>query len=156
MFIDMNLTLKIPPPLLLLICAGAMYLLAPLGPRFQPLEGLFWLLLGLGFSLDCAASLLFLRARTSADPVQIDKASRLVTAGIYRLSRNPMYLGLGLLLLAWAARLASPLALLPVAYFFFHLNRWQIPAEEALLRAKFPADYDRYCATTGRWLWFWR
>jgi protein-S-isoprenylcysteine O-methyltransferase Ste14 len=94
----------------------------------------------------------FGRARTTVDPLRPEKASSLVTAGIYRRTRNPMYVALAIALLAWAVWLAHPLTLLGVAAFVAWISRFQIAPEERALHALFGAEFDRYCSEVRRWL----
>jgi protein-S-isoprenylcysteine O-methyltransferase Ste14 len=94
----------------------------------------------------------FRQAATTIDPVRIDRASALVTGGIYRATRNPMYVSLTLLLVAWALWLggwwawAGPVALV------LWLDRFQIRPEERAMEARFGAAYLRYKAQVRRWL----
>jgi protein-S-isoprenylcysteine O-methyltransferase Ste14 len=93
----------------------------------------------------------FIKHRTTFDPAT-PGATYLVTSGPNRLTRNPMYLGLAGMLTAFAVWRRSPQALIPVALFVFAINRMQIPGEEAMLRKRFGAEYERYVARTPRWL----
>jgi len=94
----------------------------------------------------------FDRASTTVDPLRPERASALVTAGIYRRTRNPMYVALAIALIGWAAWLAHPLALLGLPAFVLWMNRRQIAAEERALRALFGAEFERYCRDVPRWL----
>ncbi|MDR6576679.1 protein-S-isoprenylcysteine O-methyltransferase Ste14 [Pseudomonas extremaustralis] len=84
--------------------------------------------------------------------MQPQQASALVEAGIYRYSRNPMYLGFAIILAAWALVLASPLTLLGVVAFVLYMNRFQITPEEWALEALFGESFARYRARVRRWL----
>lgn len=99
--------------------------------------------------LMAAAILEFRRARTTIVPRETPSA--LVTGGIYRFSRNPMYLGLLLGLAGWAAHLGnlSCFVLLPV--FVCYITRFQIMPEELALASKFGRDFDTYCRSVRRW-----
>jgi protein-S-isoprenylcysteine O-methyltransferase Ste14 len=98
------------------------------------------------------AILSFGRAKTTIDPVHIDRASALVTTGVYRFTRNPMYVSMALLLCAWAICLARPLAALgPIAYVLY-ITRFQIIPEERALAAQFGEEYSTYRKKTRRWL----
>src|SRR5262245_16822405 len=70
------------------------------------------------------------KAKTTVNPLQPDAASAVVSSGIYRLTRNPMYLGMLMLLAGWAAFLANAVALVPLALFVVYMNRYQILPEE--------------------------
>ena len=89
---------------------------------------------------------------TPLDPVHIDRASTLVTSGVYRVTRNPMYLGLTVLLLAWAVFLAAPWTLLGPVVFALFISRFQIAPEEHAMREKFGVQYEAYAARVRRWL----
>jgi protein-S-isoprenylcysteine O-methyltransferase Ste14 len=104
-----------------------------------------------GGAVALAGVLAFRRARTTVNPLRPDSASQLVVAGIYRHTRNPMYLGMALWLLAWGLWLDVPPALLGVPAFVLYLNRFQIAPEERALQALFGADFAGYCARVRRW-----
>jgi protein-S-isoprenylcysteine O-methyltransferase Ste14 len=105
--------------------------------------------LGGGFCL--AGVLEFRRARTTVNPVN-PASSALVVRRVYRLTRNPMYLGFALLLLAFALGLGKLSGLLAVMVFMAYLQHFQIRPEEAALRTRFGAAFDRYCQQVRRWL----
>ena len=75
-----------------------------------------------------------------------------VSAGPYRFTRNPMYLGLLLTLLAWAVFLFNPVVLLFVPIFVLYINRFQIKPEEQVLSSLFGAEYMAYKGQVRRWL----
>jgi protein-S-isoprenylcysteine O-methyltransferase Ste14 len=146
---------RIPPPLVMLIAALAMWAFAPAAPTSESgaLRLAAALLLALcGGILATSGFRAFGRAKTTVNPIKIEEASALVTTGIYRYTRNPMYLGLVALLLALAIYLANPWAALgPVAFILF-ITRFQIIPEERVLRAKFGAPYEAYREKVRRWL----
>jgi protein-S-isoprenylcysteine O-methyltransferase Ste14 len=94
----------------------------------------------------------FRRQRTTINPLHPEKTSSLVTGGIYRISRNPMYVGMALLLLAWAVYLESPAALLGIGAFIAYITRFQIIPEESLLSRHFGAEFENYRQRVRRWL----
>lgn len=106
--------MRVPPPLLMVLVGLLMALLAAFSPSLAwPLAlrvALGVLLALLGLALALAGLLHFRRARTTFDPLHPERASRLVSWGIYRFTRNPMYLGMLCLLFGWALYLAAPLA----------------------------------------------
>ena len=120
----------------------------PLAPRAVAASAIA--LTGLAFSV--AGALSFRRAKTTVNPLKPEKASSLVTSGVYRVTRNPMYLGLALVVLAWAVLLASPVLLLGPVGFVAYINRFQIAPEERVLSARFGADFEAYRAQGRRWL----
>lgn len=109
-------------------------------------------LLALGVAISLAGVVAFRRARTTTNPLRPDAASALVVTGIYTRTRNPMYLGFVVMLLAWSAWLAHPVALLGIAGFVAWMNRFQIPAEERAIVALFGAEFEQYCARVRRWI----
>lgn len=105
-----------------------------------------------GFSCGVAGVICFLRARTTVHPGRPERAGKLVTRGIYRITRNPMYLGLLLMLAAWALVLSNAPAIVLLPGFVFCMNRLQILPEERILRAKFGAEFEAYARSVRRWL----
>lgn len=99
-----------------------------------------------------AAIVSFRKARTTVDPMHPDAASVIVTAGIYRYSRNPMYLAFLLALIAWAVYLGNVVAALVPLIFVVYMNRFQISPEERALRTRFGASYEAYLRMARRWL----
>ncbi len=141
----------------MLMTAGAMWLL----DRFIPIasaDSSLWQKLGLliiflaiftdGFSL-----IQFFRAHTTINPLHPEKTEKLVTTGMYAISRNPMYCGLLYLLIGWGLVLGSvsPFMMLPV--FVIVITRLQIIPEEAILEVKFGQQYRDYKNTVRRWFW---
>ena len=86
------------------------------------------------------------------NPLQPTRATTLVVSGIYRISRNPMYLGFLVCLPGWAILLSNPAALLPIPLFVLGMNRWQIVPEEKALTQRFGTAFVAYMARTRRWL----
>lgn len=152
----MNLELKIPPPVVALLLAGAMWLLSTAMPRVDTPAalriGTALAIAAAGGAFSLAGMLAFRRAKTTVNPLHPDKASALVTAGVYRFTRNPMYVGLLLVLLAWAVGLSSLEALAGPVAFVLYINRFQIGPEERVLRTKFGREFEAYKSSVRRWL----
>lgn len=154
--IMLNLDKKIPPPLIATLCAIAMWIIAIYTPdlnlsfSLRAVIALLIVILGAFFSL-CGASA-FRRAKTTINPLRPETTSALVTMGIYQYSRNPMYVGFALFLLAFAILLNSPAALLGVFGFALYINRFQILPEERALQALFGEDFTNYRGQVRRWL----
>lgn len=151
-----SLDLKIPPLVLALAMAALMGLLAhawpTLGLRLPARAVLASLALLAGAGIAVAAIVAFRRAHTTVSPLAPERSSALVAGGVYRFSRNPMYLGVTLILLGWAIWLANALAIASVAAFVAWINRFQITPEEKALAQRFGADFAAYRASTRRWL----
>ncbi len=94
----------------------------------------------------------FSRAETTINPHQPDKANKLVISGLYRVSRNPMYLGMALVLIGWAVWLGHLLALLPLIGFIWFITVFQIKPEEAVLKQKFGDEFEAYMGRVRRWI----
>lgn len=109
-------------------------------------------LAGIGLGFDILGLLAFRKAKTTINPLQPERSTQIVSTGVYRVTRNPMYLGMALMLLGLAVYLASPWALLGPLAFATYLTRFQIRPEEQALTARFGAAYTTYCAQVRRWL----
>ena len=147
---------KIPPPLVFLIVAASMWAatyVLPSSPAANPVRlAMIGLCGAVGLGFATTAFFAFGRAKTTIDPVHVDAASSLVTGGVYRVTRNPMYLALTSLLLGWAVYLSVPWTALGPAAFVLFITRFQIIPEEQALRAKFGAAYEDYAKRVRRWL----
>ena len=151
-----SLELKIPPPAIAVLVAAAMWALSRVPPSLQVPTGirlslaLVVALVAIGFSLTGVIS--FRRAKTTLDPTRPQLTSSLVSSGVYTVTRNPMYVGLLLVLIALAIFLSSPWALLGPALYFLYIGRFQIAPEERALTALFGAEYTAYLSRVRRWL----
>lgn len=150
------LRLKLPPPFLALLLAPAMWGLASLPPALGMPGSVRWAL-AIAFAVaaavfDVPALLAFRRSRTTVDPLRPHRAQTLVIGGVYQLSRNPMYVGLLLMLVAWAVFLDALWPFVAPVLFVFYVNRFQIEPEEKALAQLFGAEYSTYCARVPRWL----
>jgi len=140
----------------MVLTAAAMWAIAELAPAV-PITGTLQIVIAcalavLGGVFVVSGFQAFGRAKTTTNSMSIEKASSLVTSGIYRYTRNPMYLGLTTLLLAWAVYLAAPWVILgPIAFMLF-ITRFQIIPEERGLREKFGTAYAAYQQEVRRWL----
>jgi protein-S-isoprenylcysteine O-methyltransferase Ste14 len=94
----------------------------------------------------------FHRAKTTVNPLTPQAASALVVRGVYRWTRNPMYLAMLLVLAGWACIVSNWAALAMLPLFVIYLNRFQIGPEERALHARFGADFDHYRKRVRRWL----
>lgn len=150
-----RLELKVPPPLVALLTGLSMWLVSPLAPPV-PMPGalrigLVVVLVVLGVGIAACGVATFRRARTTISPLSPGATSTLVREGVYRYTRNPMYLGMQLCLIAWAAWLWSWLSLLLAPAFMLYMNRFQIGPEEHALAALFGANYAAYRRDVRRW-----
>ena len=150
-----SLKLKILPAFVFALFAAGMYLLDKVLPfgefDFFGRQLLIYILAGIGLFIALVAIFQFSRQGTTLDPRQPEKATKLVTGGLYQYSRNPMYLALLLVLLAWGLRLGNAFNTLLAAGFVWYMNRFQILPEEEVLHRKFGAAFRQYCTLVRRW-----
>ena len=151
---------KIPPPVIDLAVGLLMWALARAFPTAQlwP-QGAWPFGVGAALGIALAGGLIalagawqFRRARTTINPLSPAKTSALVTGGVYRVTRNPMYLGMLLVLIGWGVWLGNAAAWLALPLSVLLLNTLQIKPEERLLRQRFGDAYARYAARVRRWL----
>ena len=146
----------IPPPVWMLILGAMMWVLGrtyPLGMLIPaPWNQLGWLVMAIAPIAPTAAIVQFWRAHTTANPHKPEAATTLVTAGIYAWTRNPMYLGLSILLLGWAMTLGTLSSVWGPVLFLILIQRFQILPEEYALRKRFGHAYEEYCRTVHRWI----
>ncbi len=94
----------------------------------------------------------FRLARTTIHPHKPHETRKLIVIGTNAITRNPMYLGLLLVLIAWAIYLANIVSFIPIPFFVAYLNRFQIGPEERALADRFGSEYEEYCRRVRRWL----
>ena len=150
------LELKVPPPIAAFLVGLAMWVAAYLLPAIPLTDQLRLTFAGVcaGFGVIVAflGFLALRQANTTINPVNPEKASSVVTSGIYSYTRNPMYLGLTTLLAGWAAWLSVLWVFLGPVAFMLYLTRFQIVPEERVMSSKFGRDYDEYRKRVRRWL----
>lgn len=148
--------LRVPPGLVFLAAGFLIWGLARVAPAARvtvPGSRAAAILLGaVGVMLMLLGVASFLRARTTVDPLHPGKASTLVVTGVYRFTRNPMYLGFALMLLAFVFRLSAWPGLIVVGLFVAYMNRFQIAGEEAALEARFGQAARDYRRAVRRWI----
>lgn len=151
-----SLELKIPPAVIGVVLGVAMAATSHFTPAFgfAVPAGRFiapgLAMTGVGIAILGVAS--FRRARTTVNPLRPEAASALVVSGIYRLTRNPMYLGMLLVLSGWGVFLANAFAMLLATAFIPLMNRLQIGPEERILAATFGPAFTAYQSAVRRWL----
>ena len=148
--------LVVPPPLQGLAFGVAMWLLSRALPAYSAAfvgqKFLAGALIITGLASDVVAVCAFFKARTTVNPLRPANSSTLVNNGLYRYSRNPMYLGLLAILTGWAIWLANPLNLILLIGFIFYITEFQIKPEEQVLQDKFSTQYADYCRQVRRWI----
>lgn len=144
--------LKLPPPLIFLLCVGSIYLIP------TPFEQVLWLqilsipIAILGLYLDISSLLAFWRQKTTISPFSPNKTSALATDAVYRFTRNPMYLSLACYLLSLTLWFANPFGIVAISLFISLVTHFQIKPEEQILTEKFGQAYLDYQQKVRRWL----
>jgi protein-S-isoprenylcysteine O-methyltransferase Ste14 len=150
------LELRIPPPAVGLVVAAGMWAAA----RFSPVLRLpdvgrlsvAVILTAVGVAVAVGGVMSFRRARTTVNPLKPETSAALVSTGVYSFTRNPMYLGMLLVLFAWAVYLSSIWSLLGPVLFALYITRFQIVPEERVLARLFGATFAAYKKRVRRWL----
>ena len=156
-FILSQLQLKIPPLIIVVVCAGVMYICAqtiqhPLvfAASIRVILGAAaWLVAG---AILSAALIAFRRLRTTMNPLYPGQTNCIVTSGIFRYTRNPMYVSMLIALLGWGLFLGQLSALVGLIIYIVAITRLQIVPEERMLEAKFGGPFTRYRGMTNRWI----
>ena len=148
--------LKIPPVVVFLIALSfifGIYYLLPGLSFFSPYRQVFSsVFLVMGILLGVLGILAFRSKHTTLDPMHPEKVNQLVTNGIYRYTRNPMYLGMAMILVAGLIRLGNPVGILGLLFFVSYITKFQIKPEEEALRRLIREDYLAYCRQVRRWI----
>jgi protein-S-isoprenylcysteine O-methyltransferase Ste14 len=150
-----RLELKVPPDVVALVVGGLMWLVSTVtsspavSVAYRVLVAI--VLSVVGIVLIVSARVAFAKADTTFSPIAPDRSSHLVTAGVYHVTRNPMYLGTQLVLLAIAALLSNPVAVVVALSYIAYMDRFQIRPEERVLRARFGSVYEDYTRSVRRW-----
>ena len=145
---------KIPPPIVTLLFGSAIYLMEDFFPLLRiPSAVLFsigFVVLGLGIFI--ASVLSFKKYQTTVNPLKPETASTLVADGIFNLSRNPMYLGMLLMLCAIAVQFNPVGGSIFCPLFVAYLTVFQIIPEEQAMLELFEAEFVEYKKTVRRWI----
>jgi protein-S-isoprenylcysteine O-methyltransferase Ste14 len=148
--------LKIPPALQVAIFAFLIWLISKLTAvkhlDFEYQKEFSWFIFAFGVFIGIIAVYAFRKAQTTVDPRNPDKASKLVIVGIYKVSRNPMYLGLFFILLAFIIKLGNLYAVPVLFVYVWYITTFQIKPEEIALKDLFGEDYSHYLKNVRRWI----
>ena len=156
MGIGSKLELKVPPVLLVIIFVAIMWMVADWVPQVQMVipykEIVLYGMLGLGFVFSILGVASFRKAKTTVNPTKPKESSSLVQTGIYRYTRNPMYVGFLMVLVGCALYLENVLSLLFCLLFIWYMNQFQIKPEERFLKTLFADEFVSYKKKVRRWL----
>ena len=144
----------IPPPIITLICAILIYLSKSTFPEltFNYSGQISLLFLISGFCIILISFQAFKNKKTTINPIKIEKASSLVTNGIFKYSRNPMYFGMVLILISIGIKFNPYGGVLVVVFFVYFMTYFQILPEEKAMLKLFGGDFIKYKNKTRRWL----
>ena len=147
---------KIPPPIVATLFALIMWGLDRLVPMDMLSAGttavIVPVLILVGLGIMTLAMQRFRKAGTTVNPLDPSRASSLVSSGIFGRSRNPMYLGMLILLTAWAIWLGNAANVITLYLFFSFMTRFQIKPEEEALIKLFGEEYEAWCEKVSRWI----
>jgi len=133
-----------------------MYFLAKYWPIVslfsEPITKISYVFIAIGLFLDLSAVSQFLRSKTTVNPIKPKNTNSIVSTGMYRISRNPMYLGMLFLLTGWAIHLTALTPFLVLPIFVIVLTIQQIIPEEKILAQKFGESYLHYQHQVRRWI----
>ncbi len=147
---------KIPPPIVALCIAALIWLVSRSAFAYAlsipglRLAGI--VLIVIGVSIDIIAVVAFFQARTTVNPLNPNASTFIVRGGLYRFSRNPMYLGMLISLCGWVLIVNSLTAFLLLPLFVLYITRFQIVPEESVLLEKFGDEFAQYMTTVRRWV----
>ena len=145
---------KIPPPLVTLVFGMSIYFSREMFPAIEIQYSLYlgiFLLLS-GFFILVSAVRLFRKDETTVNPLSPEQATKLVTDGIFKYSRNPMYLGMAIVLSSIAVFFNLLGGIILIALFCAYITKFQIIPEERAMRDLFSDDFDKYLKETRRWV----
>ena len=145
---------KIPPPLVTLVFGMSIYFSREMFPAIEIQYSLYlgiFLLLS-GFFILVSAVRLFRKDETTVNPLSPEQATKLVTDGIFKYSRNPMYLGMAVVLSSIAVFFNLLGGIILIALFCAYITKFQIIPEERAMSDLFSDDFDKYIKETRRWI----
>ena len=144
----------IPPPIVAFVCGLAIYFSKSIFNQFYNFNNniisLFLLILGLAIFLSAVKS--FRRQKTTVNPLEPRQASSLVTSGIFKFSRNPMYLGMLIVLLSISFNFNLIGGIITSLFFYFFITKFQIIPEEVAMNELFGDQFIDYSKKTRRWI----
>ena len=147
----MNLDTKIPPPIVTIIILSIIYLF-DLNEYNLNTDIISIITLFIGLIFIISAVIQFINRKTTVNPTKPHKTSTLVITGTYKITRNPMYLGMLLIIISFALYNVSIISIILIPLFIFYINKFQIEPEEFEMRKKFGKEYEDYCKKVDRWI----
>ena len=145
---------KIPPPILVLILVSSNYYSSKeIDLIHLPNQALISIIIFLfGILILINPIFKFIKSKTTIDPIKFKKVNKLIISGIYKYSRNPMYLGLLMIVISTSIFYLNIFSITTPFLFYCWINRFQIKREEIFLTEKFGEEYMSYKIKTRRWI----
>ena len=147
----MSLDTKIPPPIVTIIILSIIYLF-DVNEYNLNTDIISIVILFIGIIFIISAVIQFVNRKTTVNPTKPHKTTILVITGAYKITRNPMYLGMLLIIISFAFYKTSIISLILIPFFIFYINKFQIEPEEYEMRKKFGKEYEDYCKKVDRWI----
>tara|TARA_B100000123_G_scaffold227956_1_gene177076 strand:+ start:1548 stop:1991 length:444 start_codon:yes stop_codon:yes gene_type:complete len=146
--------IKIPPPLIVLVLIVSIYFSSKKIDLINiPLQlEISIFILSAGILIFVNPVLQFIKSKTTVNPIQFEEVNKLVTSGIFKYSRNPMYLGMLMIVLSTSIFYLNVYSILTPLLFILWINKFQIKREEEFLIEKFGDEYLSYKKKTRRWI----
>ena len=146
--------IKIPPPILVLILVISNYFSSKkIDLIHLPNQNIIsFIIFLIGVLILINPIFKFIKSKTTIDPIKFKKVNKLITSGIYKYSRNPMYLGLLMIVISTSIFYLNIFSIITPILFYFWINRFQIKREEIFLTEKFGKEYLLYMTKTRRWI----
>jgi protein-S-isoprenylcysteine O-methyltransferase Ste14 len=152
----LKLSLKIPPVAQGIVAILLIWMLNLYAPLYRIIfiyqNIVAYALIVIGLIVAFSGVFVFVKGNTTVDPRSPERASALVIIGLYKYSRNPMYLGLLFVIIGIAAFFGALSGFFVVTLFVVYINKYQIVPEELALREKFGESYTKYTQEVRRWL----
>ena len=146
--------IKIPPPLIVLILVISIFFSSKkidlIHIPFQLPISIF--ILSVGILIFINPVMQFIKSKTTINPIKLEETNKLVTSGIFKYSRNPMYLGMLMIIISTSIFYLNIYSILTPFLFVFWINKFQIKREEVFLTKKFGKEYLSYKNKTRKWL----
>ena len=146
--------IKIPPPLIVLVLIVSIYFSSKKIDLINiPLQlEISIFILSAGILIFVNPVLQFIKSKTTVNPIQFEEVNKLVTSGIFKYSRNPMYLGMLMIVISTSIFYLNIYSILTPLLFILWINKFQIKREEEFLIEKFGDEYLSYKKKTRRWI----
>ena len=152
----MKLELKVPPAVVMFVFMILMFFVSKLFSQHN-IDFIFQIFVAVelfftGLMIIGAGVYIFNEKNTTVNPLNPEKSSKLVEEGIYKFTRNPMYLGMAIILISFGVYLGNIFNVINIILFVLYMNKYQIIPEEKALTQLFGDEFIAYKSKVKRWL----